>query len=356
MSFDAILQHLHSDSQSRRRTAPDAPQGPPAELPAFADIPEPDWTLANLVRREQPRLDLSSGLWPHCYAEPDRDLRQCPICGGIGDVIVQQGIYSKSIPCTCKDLSRLVDNYNRIGLPVGFADVSVEGTDWTFKQAAKVAPEVRRLVGDEQADQPLEPDVNGLVQSALGWAPGMPGFLLYGNNGSGKTRAAALVCTMLATRRPRVYEYGKKARRPVVRAVEWPMLLQRIKAGFDSGKSEPEIVAPYLNSDVLWVDEVGMGRRTEWVNRVAEDLFWARLNSGRTTLMTSNLPLDERHAFQGWDRKLGTIADRLGSRVMSRLQRQVNVIEMVGEDYRGRLGWPRQRLMRKRCEPASGVS
>ena len=311
--FAAILEQLAAREPTESKPRP----APPPPRPIA-------WGLEHIERRSDSRSDPSRGIWPRSYAVPKAEHADCAHCDGVGAIFVtpEGGAYPVSVDCVCADLARLVNSYNRIGLPDGFDHVTLKGTRWDFPPA-----------------QVARASVEAMIE---GWVPRAPGLVLYGSNGSGKNHMAALICTKIGTRAPRDYGDGRGVRRPVVRSVDWPTLLQKVKAGFGSGESEASIIAPYLNADLLWIDEVGMGRQTDFTARVVEELLWRRLNSKQTTIITANLPLDAESAPKGWDRDAsgrpverpkGTLSSHLGARVMSRMQDQAFVL-MAGADYR----------------------
>lgn len=290
---------------------PDEPASPPVSI---------SWTASDLIFSADKRMDPRRGLRPQAMATPASRQEDCPTCGGDGSVSVAtdvhgkpdpEGRYHTAWPCSCFDLEQLAKSFNRIALPPEYFNATVETTDW---------------------DHPGASCVRGALEAFVeGWAPGAPGLMLCGGNGVGKGHAAAIACRAIALREPRIYGEGERKRRPVVRCAEWGALVDMVKASFGGGPTEEEVLAPFISCDLLWIDELGKGQRTEWMDALSERLLCRRLDTGGTTIITTNLALF-RDMVPNW--KGDDLRDYIGHRAASRVAGGCTAILMEGPDFR----------------------
>ena len=139
------------------------------------------------------------------------------------------------------------------------------------------------------------------------------GLYLYSKaKGSGKTFLSTIIGNELTRRGHRVRWEG------VVN------LLQEIKAGFDreSGGSSAEIIDRCKNAEVLILDDLGVEKQSAWVNETLYSILDARMTHGLATIFTSNC-LPRGLAYD--------------ERVLDRVDRMAEVIEMPEENVRQRL-------------------
>jgi len=126
------------------------------------------------------------------------------------------------------------------------------------------------------------------------------------------------------------------------RYIEFMQLIFDLKKDFAEGRWESSTLSPLLSVEVLLIDELGKGRNSEWELAVLDELVSSRYNSGRTLLATSNyLPRANPGVavpvtMEGGMRIPGTLDERLGDRIFSRLTEMCQFMEIVGDDYRAR--------------------
>ncbi len=144
------------------------------------------------------------------------------------------------------------------------------------------------------------------------------GLYLWGNPGTGKTMLSAIILTELIVRNALPGKFIKISR----------TFFSRLKETFNPasplyGKSG-EIERELQNTDVLVLDDFGVQRDTEWEQETLYNLVDARYENEKFTIFTSNNdPFKElQNLSQG--------------RVLSRLKEMCRIMELSGEDLRGR--------------------
>ena len=101
-----------------------------------------------------------------------------------------------------------------------------------------------------------------------------------------------------------------------------PEFLNEIKDSFNDPTPEfKRLYDKVENSKLAIFDDIGAEKPTEWVAEKLYTIINHRVNEGLTTIYTSNIDLD-------------TLADRLGSRTVSRIIGNSYVIEFKGKDKR----------------------
>lgn len=137
-------------------------------------------------------------------------------------------------------------------------------------------------------------------------------LFMFGPTGTGKTRLAITVArhTQLSARYARV-----------------PALLRKIRDGFNS--HEGFEIQPLVDVPLLILDDIGAEKPTAFSMQTLETLYTERLDAGRRTIFTSNLPIADR---AGYTRSL---IDQLDdARFLSRLVGSADVVELTGLDRR----------------------
>ncbi|MET7989844.1 ATP-binding protein [Amycolatopsis sp. NPDC005232] len=136
-----------------------------------------------------------------------------------------------------------------------------------------------------------------------------PSILLVGRTGVGKTHAAYGALS-------RYIDAGGHCRPTVVTAADLYAQL-RPRPGRDS----EELFEQHARANLLFVDDLGAAKSSEWVEEINYRLINARYNNNLPTLITSNVPPTE----------LGAI---LGDRVASRLTEMCTTVVLKGHDRR----------------------
>jgi DNA replication protein DnaC len=145
------------------------------------------------------------------------------------------------------------------------------------------------------------------------------GLLLLGPPGVGKTHLTVGVL------REFVLRYGLRATFYDTRD-----LLRLIRSTYDPSvqATEPEVLRPVIETQVLVLDDLGAEKTSEWVDETLNLIVNSRYSNQRLTLFTSNYP------------DTGDLADpdslraRIGFRMYSRLLEMCEPVHLEGLDYR----------------------
>ncbi|MHB8733921.1 MAG: ATP-binding protein [Terriglobales bacterium] len=187
---------------------------------------------------------------------------------------------------------------------------------------------------------PGAPDALGRARIlAQGFVDNFPvsrtGLLFMGPCGVGKTHLAVAILSKL------IQEKGVEGRFTDARE-----LLKRIQATFDPQNpvSESDVLDPLLKADVLVLDDLGVGRATEWVQETLHYLLNQRYTHERTTLITTNFddsPAGRQRLADGSEIERGkSLVSAIGERMRSRLYEMCRPVQMSGEDFRRRIHAP----------------
>jgi DNA replication protein DnaC len=108
-----------------------------------------------------------------------------------------------------------------------------------------------------------------------------------------------------------------------IKFISVPELLLRIRASFKTGSDEDEsaILEYFSEKDILFLDDMGSEKTTEWVLQTLYLLIDRRYRDMKKTIISSNLTLDE-------------LAQKLDDRIASRIAGMCKVIEIKGKDRR----------------------
>lgn len=175
------------------------------------------------------------------------------------------------------------------------------------------------------------------------------GLILGGSVGVGKTFLLAAIAKNFANK-------GIS-----VRFVDFFQLLLELKAGYAQDKNDSRVLNEAIEVDVLFIDELGKGRNTDWELSILDQLVMGRYNRNKVIIASTN------YDFKPTDRvsmNLGSLDDkrpgafeldrfesletRIGSRIYSRLVETSDLMELTGDDFR-------KRNLQEKITPTRGV-
>jgi DNA replication protein DnaC len=242
----------------------------------------------------------------------------CQICDGTGYLFeLDENGREHAQKCQCQDLSYRIMLYNNAQIPSQFYDATFENFDISGNPSLKSALDTARFSFKNYQNGKWE------------------GLLFMGGVGVGKTR---LVSTMLR-------DYTLKYGIPCL-FKEFSSLLSEIKSGYDKGLSETNLLESINNIDILVIDELGKGRKSDWEINILDLIISNRYNMRKTTIFTTNYT-DSKSTSLGEttgqkDGKGGTaeserretLEQRVYSRIYSRLKGMTDFIMINGPDFR----------------------
>ncbi len=239
----------------------------------------------------------------------------CPRCGGGGYLLeMREDGYQFYRPCSCRNLVRRVERFNRALIPAHF----------TFKD-----------LDNFEATERTAHVLNFVRTFARGYPADRTGLLLVGPPGVGKTHLVVGVLKVLALEKGISCLFK-----------DFFLLLSEVKAAYEVGKFETEVLRPLTEVEVLVVDELGKGRsNSDWEHGLLDEIVCKRYNQMKTTLLTTNFPLEPPRDRSGTVLRAGvgnlassalipTLEERVGERIFSRLKQMCTILRIDAADYR----------------------
>ena len=162
------------------------------------------------------------------------------------------------------------------------------------------------------------------------------GLLFVGSSGLGKTHLASAILRDLVVEKnvPGLfYDYSE--------------LLKQIQNSYNPAVAMTElgVLQPVFDAEVLVLDDLGSTRPSDWVWDTVSQILNMRYSRNRTTIITTNfanrpanwrptVPTAGEKAEMEYVTREGTLGDRIGNRMLSRLHEMCVVVPMQGEDIR----------------------
>ncbi|HCH62462.1 MAG: hypothetical protein CL927_16525 [Deltaproteobacteria bacterium] len=268
--------------------------------------------------------------------------RDCSICNGTGIEFRSENELSVARRCRCvPECPRCLDS--------GTVTALVNGEVRTGRCRCQRPIDRARLYSAAQipgryTQATLESYTQGLLQHApenMGvleevsrwmsdWRVGQEnrGLIVWGPVGRGKTHL------LVAIVRDLILRHGVPAR-----FVEFTRLLGQLKSGYSEGRSGNAIIDPLIQIPVLAIDELGKGRLTDWELTIIDEIISRRYNALACTLGSTNFRPEVATGAAPANAALvdinpQTLGDRVGDRVLSRLQEMCDFVELAGIDFR----------------------
>jgi DNA replication protein DnaC len=244
----------------------------------------------------------------------------CSVCEGSGLRVVEEDGRLVARPCECRIERRVARMLARARIPRRYEHCTLESFESGYRGADKSLKAARLMVQRFVEGYPVETDGKGL--------------LLTGDIGVGKTHVAVGLLKELIIQRGvsgLFYDYRE--------------LLKEVQNSYNREVAATElgILRPVFEAEVLVLDELGAAKPTDWVWDTVAQILNSRYNERRTTiittnyanaagLMTSAAQTQESPAKRAMRDE--TLGDRIGERMLSRLQEMCVVVEMRGKDFR----------------------
>lgn len=186
--------------------------------------------------------------------------QSCELCDGLGYVFTKDDRGREfAVKCECQTLLQQITLFNHARIPGQFYGATLYNFDVNQRPSIKEALQTAKFfIKDYKKGQ-------------------SKGLLFMGGVGVGKTR---LVCSMI---REFIFTYNIPC---LFR--EFSDLLREIKSGYDQGRSETALLEEINSTEILVIDELGKGRKSDWEIAKLDDIISARYNMGKTTIFTTN--------------------------------------------------------------------
>jgi DNA replication protein DnaC len=233
-----------------------------------------------------------------------RHLASCPQCHGRGLTIANDAAgHALAAPCACPifSVAKRVDLFNRAKIPARFASSRID--TYVYRDHGGTQFRVKGVFSE-------------LCET---FAPGARGVGLSGDPGVGKTHLLTALCGFFAL------ELGLE-----VRYTDFADLIGELRAGFERGGGAETLVGTVVDAPVLFVDELGKGRATEWEQSIVDAIISRRYSRGLTLFFATNYGLDDR--LDALDRE--PLQVRIGPRAASRLREMCRFEAIIGPDGR----------------------
>ena len=243
---------------------------------------------------------------------------ECPVCYGQARKVTAKG----TILCRNPSPPRIVNIINGANIPARYYSAQLKGFTNNTGNGSEVMQQLNRWL-----------DTFSLSDS-------QKGLILEGPVGVGKTYLLAALGKELAYR-------GIE-----VKFIDFFQLLNKLKTYYAASKMEEDPLEPLINVDVLFIDELGKGRSTDFELSIIDQLVMGRYNQNKTIVASTNFrarpdlrggrSLPNPQAFDHMSNNRSSfsldqnesLCNRVGDRIYSRLMETTIVMEMTGEDFR----------------------
>lgn len=236
--------------------------------------------------------------------------KSCDTCDNTGYVFHTNAHGSTdSLLCpTCSPIRTRIQLYNQAQIPRRYAQAQLQ--NFQYRHDAMLTQVFTAF--------------RGMLQT---FKRGDRGIGLSGGVGNGKTMLMASFLRFMTLNR-----------QIPCRFIEFSHLLSDIRAGYDAGRSEAEIISHLVDIPILVIDELGKSMKTEWQVAILDELVSRRYNRGVSTFFTTNFPFSsptlESRSMTRDDFKVTSLEERIGSRMYSRLHEMCDFYTFTAPDMR----------------------
>ncbi len=243
----------------------------------------------------------------------------CPRCGGTGLTVIRREDGAQfAAECECHIARKAALRMTRAQIPERYTHCTLESFVTANATHIKALKATRHIVESFR----IETDGHGL--------------LLTGDVGVGKTHLAVGVLRELIEQKGALGLF-----------CDYRELLKEIQHSYNPqvATTELDILRPVFEAEVLVLDELGAVKPTDWVWDTVAHILNTRYNHKRITIITTNYPnlppaMAEQHRAQSQRAAAAramreeTLGDRIGERMLSRLQEMCIPVRIQGDDYR----------------------
>lgn len=200
-----------------------------------------------------------------------QDSIDCPVCGGIGYILKNEGGYEIAVPCQCLPKRILRDRIRFLNLPLSLVDMQLK--DFSLNVYSQKSKQVAMA-----ACQAIKYYLDNFDQMRTG---GKGLYLYSAKKGSGKTRMAASIANDL------IHNHDIS-----VKFMTSPAILDEIKNSWGSKEyTERQVLDMLFTVPVLIIDDFGAEKATDWANDRFYQIINERYVNNRITIFTSNMSL-----------------------------------------------------------------
>jgi DNA replication protein DnaC len=240
----------------------------------------------------------------------------CPLCDGTGWKSVSQNGERRVTRCDCRLKARAEALLEAARIPKRYEHCELSSFTTDFP-GAHASLGLAYIAATKFAQEYDPSDGTGL--------------LLIGKIGTGKTHLGVGILKELILIRGigcLFYDYRE--------------LLKQIQNSYNATvqATELDVLRPVFDTEVVFLDELGAVKPTEWVWDTVSLILNTRYNNNRTTIITTNF---EDQPAAGVATTLSaaraatreeTLGDRIGERMRSRLHEMCRIVRLEGLDFR----------------------
>lgn len=235
------------------------------------------------------------------------ETRTCSICNDTGWKLVIKNDREFAQKCECQASDIYITIGQKANIPRRF--IGCELKAYMPQDGNSTQKKAKKVAGEFIDDYPVVKENKGL--------------LFQGPVGVGKTRLLCSIADGLI----------KKFNTIDIYYIDWNDLVREMRSGESHDTRDffsiNELMNKLISVDFLLFDELGASKLSEWVQDNVYHIFNKRYNNQKLTVCATNY-LDKPGNSQE------TLAQRVGSRIRSRLYEMTETYEIKGTDYRKR--------------------